>query len=535
MEVVDTYAGVLRASAARFADLEALADGDVRFTFGQLLTDVRAVAAALIVRGIRQGDRVAVWAPNSHWWVRFSEAVHYIGGVVVPINSRYRAIEAREILSRTKARAILIDDRFLGFDYLEALGEAFIDEGVATLDDLEFVVDVSADSSRQSRTDCDIFGWEGFVATGTSVAPETVETAADAVRGSDLGDILFTSGTTGQPKGVAFVQGAVIALYRDFGRIWGLRPGDRYLLSLPMFHSGGFKAGVLTSLIHGAAIVPLAVFDAVEMMRLIERERVSILNGPPTVLYALLDDARRVEFDLSTLRLAATGAATVPVTMVERVQKELPFEHFITAYGMTETYGVATMCNVGDSKEMIANTNGRALPNVLLKVVDADGAELPAGQAGELLVKAPNVTPGYWREIEQSSAAVVDGWLSTGDIGTLDEAGYLKITDRLKDLFVVGGFNVSPAEVEQTLARHPDVREVSVIGVPDARLGEVARAFIIPGSGSTPDEAEIIAWCRERLANFKVPRMVVLVEQLPRNTQGKVMKTELRASFTSVA
>lgn len=529
-ELAGTYAQVLRASTALHAENEAIRDGDVSFTYGELLADVRSVAAALMARGIAHGDRVAIWAPNSHWWVRFSEAVHYIGGVVVPINSRYRATEAREILNRTSARGVLVEGGFLGFDYVGSVGDRVADHDAAAVSELEFVVDVSARSSPAERTGCEVLTWDSFVESGRGLSAEAVEARADAVDRADLGDILFTSGTTGRAKGVEFRQGDVIDLYRDYAAIWGLLPGDRYLVSLPMFHAGGNKAGILASLLNGMTIVPMAIFDAVEMMRMIEHHRITVLNGPPTVIYALLDNPQRDDFDISTLRLAATGAAVVPVAMVERVQKELPFEHFITAYGMTECYGTATMCRVGDSPETIANTNGRPLPRVELKVVDANGAECPVGEQGELLVRGPNVTSGYWNDPNESAAAIRDGWLRTGDIGTLDGEGNLKITDRLKDMFMVGGFNVSPAEIEQVLARHPHVAEVSVIGVDDERLGEVAKAFVIPRADTRLSESEIIAWCRERLANFKVPRSVVIVDGLPRNTQGKVMKAELRAA-----
>jgi acyl-CoA synthetase (AMP-forming)/AMP-acid ligase II len=244
------------------------------------------------------------------------------------------------------------------------------------------------------------------------------------------------------------------------------------------------------------------------------------MNGSPTIYTSIIDHPQRDAYDLSSLRVAATGAAVVPARLVERARTELPFENFITAYGLTECSGTATMCRQGDPDEVVSTTNGRALPGVEVTVVES----------GEVWVRGPNVTPGYWQDEAATAEAIdEDGWLHTGDIGVLTDEGNLKITDRLKDIFIVGGFNVSPAEVEQTLARHPHVSEVSVIGVPDERLGEVARAYVIPKPGTTPDADEVIAWSRERLANFKVPRSVVVVDSLPRNASGKVLKRELRS------
>jgi acyl-CoA synthetase (AMP-forming)/AMP-acid ligase II len=253
------------------------------------------------------------------------------------------------------------------------------------------------------------------------------------------------------------------------------------------------------------------------------------MNGPPTIYSTILDDPERGRFDLSSLRLAATGAAVVPEVLVERARTELPFQNFITAYGLTECYGTATMCRASDSTETVARTNGAPLPGVELRVVDDAGRPVPAGTPGEVLIRGGNLTLGYWQDPEATAAAIdAGGWLHTGDIGTLDAAGNLKITDRLKDLFIVGGFNVSPAEVEQVMARHPDIREVAVVGVADPRLGEVAKAYVIPAHGKAPSERQLIDWCRERLANFKVPRSIAFVEALPRNASGKVLRRELR-------
>ena len=316
--------------------------------------------------------------------------------------------------------------------------------------------------------------------------------------------------------------------YLSWSEVVGLRRGDRYLVVAPFFHCFGYKAGWLACLMRGATVLPQPVFDVAEVLARIPRDRVSVLPGPPA-LYQMILNADRSGSDLSSLRLAVTGAASIPVQLIHDMRDVLGFDTVITGYGLTEATGIATMCRFDDDPETIAKTSGRAIPGVVVKVVDAAGHELPPGQPGEVLVQGYNVMKGYLDEPEQTAATVVDGWLSTGDVGILDERGYLRITDRIKDMFIVGGFNAYPAEIEHTLLGHPAVAEAAVIGVPDPRLGEVGMAFLVAARGEAEvPEAELIAWCRERMANFKVPRRVRWVEALPRNASTKVMKFELR-------
>jgi HIP---CoA ligase len=530
---VRTVPRLVRASAAAFGDRPAIIDGEVTRTFAELADDVLAAARGFAALGIRPKDRVGLWAANSHRWVTAALGLLTAGATVVPLNTRYRGAEARQLLARTQARALVVDQGFLGYDHLGSLFGAVAMEEAAgrDLSDLRLAVNLSAEPATPTGTSLTVVSWSRLITEARRVPEAEALTTADAVRPEDLSEIIYTSGTTGAPKGVQLTHGAAIDLYIPYGRIWGLRPGDRYLIILPFFHTGGNKAGIMTCLLHGVTMVPMPVFDTVTAMRLIERHRITVLNGPPTVYTSILDHPDRDRYDLSSLRLAATGAATVPQRLVERARTELPFENFITAYGLTECCGTATMCRQGDSERVIITTNGSALPGVELRIIGLDGGVAPAGEPGEVLIRGANVTTGYWRDPEATRAAInSDGWLHTGDVGSLDAAGNLKITDRLKDLFIVGGFNVSPAEVEQVMTRHPDVSEVAVVGVPDPRLGEVARAYVIPKPGAAPDAEQIIAWCRERLANFKAPRSVVFVDQFPRSASGKVLRRELRSS-----
>jgi acyl-CoA synthetase (AMP-forming)/AMP-acid ligase II len=434
------------------------------------------------------------------------------GAVLVPLNTRYKAGEAGYILTKTRARLLVTVDGFLDIDYVGML--AGLD-----LPDLSTVV-VYTDGGT---------GWDAFVAGGARVTADIVAARAAAIAADDVSDIFFTSGTTGNPKGAMLTHRQAIALYTTWSELAGLRAGDRYLLVNPFFHTFGYKAGVLACLLRGATIVPQPVFDVDATLRLIESERITVMPGPPTLYTSILNHPDRDRYDLRSLRVAVTGATTVPVTLIERLHAELALETVLTAYGLTETAGTATMCRPGDPPRTVATRCGAAVPGVEIAVVDAGGRPLPAGEPGEVLIRGYNVMRGYLDDPDATAAAIdADGWLHTGDIGVLDERGYLRITDRLKDMFIAGGFNVYPAEIEQVLVRHDAVAEVAVVGVPDERLGEVGRAVVVLRPGRTADAAELIAHCRDRLANYKVPRTVEFVPALPRNASGKVVKSALR-------
>ncbi|WP_436776529.1 AMP-binding protein [Yinghuangia sp. YIM S09857] len=518
-------------SAERYGDAAAVVDNETTLSFRELRDEMLRVARAVRLRGLDRGDRAAIWMPNGAAWVTTALGLLAAGLTVVPVNTRYRAEETAALLGRTRARALFVDHGFLGYDHVGELAKLPADapvpgRPVAALPDLDTIV-----CARAVPVDAP----EGVITLGdftTSRGGTPADTIdLSPVKPDDTAYIIFTSGTTGPPKGVQLLHGVLPRMYQDYSGIWGIRRGDRYLCPLPFFHAGG-QSALLSCLIRGAAVLPVAVFDPAAVLEAVQRFGVTVMIGAPTIFTAILDHPDRDSYDLSSLRLAATGAAVVPVAMVERARTELPFKGFVTAYGLTECHGTATMCAPGDDAITIATTNGQALPGTEVCVVDLDtGAPTAVGAEGEVQVRGYHVSPGYLDDPAGTAEAFDDdGWLRTGDLGTLDEQGNLTITGRLKDLYITGGFNVSPAEVEQVLSRHPAVSEAAVIGVPDARLGEVGRAFVIAKPGVRVAEADLIAWCRERVANFKVPRSVVLCADLPRNATGKVQKTDLRQS-----
>ena len=498
MSVPQTLPAALRAAAERFGDRPALIEGERTTSFADLLAEVRATARGYLAHGLEPGDRVCLWAPNSVEWVVAALAVSYAGGTLVPVNSRYTGHEAADIVDRTKARLVVVADGFLGRTQIADLQKASELPSVAEILDLE-------DLHRLQEIGAD-----------TPVAE--VEARAEAVRPDDVADILFTSGTTGRPKGAMSAHRQTVGVARAWGELGGVTADDRYLVINPFFHSFGYKAGIVVGLTTGATLYPVTTFDLDQTMRLIQHERITVLPGAPTIYQSLLAAPNRGDFDLSSLRLAVTGAAVVPVVLIERMRAPEPeglgIDQVVTAFGMTEAV-VATMCREGDSAETVATTCGRAIPGMEARIADN----------GELLLRGEFVMLGYLDDPDATAEAIDgDGWLHTGDIGTLDEDGNLSITDRLKDMYISGGFNVYPAEVEQVLMRLDGVQDVAVVGVPDERMGEVGKAFVV--GDVSPDD--VLAFARERLANFKVPREVELVDALPRNLGGKVLKNVLR-------
>ncbi|OBG15826.1 fatty acid--CoA ligase [Mycolicibacterium celeriflavum] len=514
-----TIPEVLNRIADRFSDHNALvtagnSTGDRTVTYAELRDEVRRAAAAMMQLGIKSGDRVAIWSPNTWHWVVACLATHYAGGVVVPLNTRYTSSEAADILARTGAPLLFASGEFLGADKAASLDRD-------ALPDLKHVVRVPIEKDDGT--------WDEFVAEGEDL--DEVDARAAAVAPDDVSDILFTSGTTGRSKGVLCAHRQSLDASAAWAACGQLTSDDRYLCINPFFHNFGYKAGILTCLQTGATLIPQLTFDPEQAMAAVAEQRITVLPGPPTIYQTLLDHPKRADYDLSSLRFAVTGAATIPVVLIERMQNELDIDIVLTAYGLTEASGFGTMCRADDDAVTVATTSGRPIADFELRIDNPDESS-----AGEVLLRGPNVMLGYLDDPEATAAAIdSDGWLHTGDVGTVDENGNLRITDRLKDMYICGGFNVYPAEIEQVLARLDGVAEAAVIGVPDKRLGEVGKAFIVTKSGTELDEETVIAYCRQHLANFKTPRSVEFLAALPRNPGGKVVKPLLRQQHSERA
>ena len=514
LEGVRTIPQLVAYAASRFAAQVAIEDQGEVLTYIDLEQAVRDMARACIANGVEAGDRVAIWAPNTARWIVSALGAQMAGAILVPMNTRLKGREAGFLLRRSGAKLLLTVSDFLGINYPDLLREE-------SLPQLEQIVLLSGFGRDM--------GWESFLRTGARVADEIVQQRLDRLQGDDLSDILFTSGTTGNPKGVMTTHEQNLRVYRNYSRVLGLRVGDRYLIVNPFFSTFGYKAGWLSALMRGATVLPHAVFDAPKILDRIERDRITVLPGPPTLYQTLLALPNLRDFDLSSLRCAITGAASIPVELIERMRSDLGFDTVLTGYGLTETCGVVSVCADTDDAKTIATTSGKAAEGVQMRVVDDAGRDVAAGTPGEIIARGYNIMKGYFQDPEETARAIdAAGWLHTGDIGVLDERGYIRITDRKKDMFIVGGFNCYPAEIENILLCHPAVMQAAVIGVPDERLGEVARAYIVlkPGASLTPEE--IILWSRQNMANYKVPRSVEIRTALPMNASGKVQRFALR-------
>ena len=510
-----TIPQVVAHAARRFGGQPAIQDGDTTLSFEELADAGVRACRAFMASGVAAGDRVAIWSPNAWEWVVAAIGLQSAGAVLVPLNTRLKGVEAGGILRTSGAKLLCSVDGFLDTDYVGSLASE-------SLPDLQETILL-----RGERDGCT--SWDDFLGRASEIEIEAARERASGVSPQDLSDMLFTSGTTGAPKGVMTAHGQNIQVFETWSDGVGLREGDRYLVVMPFFHSFGYKAGWLACLLKGATCLPHPVFDARVVLERIAKERITVFPGAPALYQSLLALPELVSFDTSSLRLAVTGAASIPVELVERMRDELGFDSVITAYGLTETCGTVTMCVQGDDPETIATTSGRAIPGIEVRCVDAQGQPVPAGEPGEVVVRGYNVMRGYFRdEAETSKAIDEDGWLHTGDVGILDDKGYLRITDRVKDMFIMGGFNCYPAEIENLMFRHESIAQVAVIGIPDERMGEVAMAFIVPVPGARLLPEAIIDWCRDNMANYKVPRRVEVVDALPMNASGKVTKFVLR-------
>lgn len=514
----------VRIAARTYPHVEALVDGDLRLTFAELAASMVDGVRAAIALGIRPGMRVGLWAPNSARWVLAALAVLGAGGVLIPINTRFKGEEAAFALKRSGAAALVTVTDFLGNDYLGMVRDAAPDCAA-----LRRVVVASGPAAEPDLS------WHDFIAMGRSVSVEQAHAAIDAITSESLSDIMFTSGTTGHPKGVMLTHGQSLRAHGWLCKVLDFRPGDRYLIIPPFFHTFGYKAGWMACIVHGVTAIPQPVLDVDEVMKTIAAEKVSILMGPPTLFSDILDAPNRRDHDLSSLRVVLASAASVPPALVRRMIDELKAEVTVSAYGLTEATSLATTTIPGvDDIADVVDSVGRAALDVELRVVDDSDADVPAGAPGELLLRGYNVMRGYWDDPEETAKAISsDGWLRTGDIAIRDERGFVRIVDRKKDVVLVGGFNVYPAEVERVLGAHPQVAEVAVVGVPDERMGEVPAAFVVLRAGEKLSDKEFLEWAADKIANFKVPRRVIFVDELPRNASMKVLKNPLRSTLLS--
>jgi acyl-CoA synthetase (AMP-forming)/AMP-acid ligase II len=520
--LIDSIPRLVFAAAQRHGELAAIEDDELIISYKELPSLSLAVCRALMASGIKPGDRIAIWGANSGLWVLAAIGLQMAGAVLVPINTRMKAVEAADIINRSGAKLVFSVGDFLKSDYPADLAKLF------TPDQLS-IVTLTPRKRAPLDSCCD---WDTFLTRKEEVSEASAREIAMTITGDDLSDLMFTSGTTGKPKGVMSRHGGMIRAFSVYVKTIGLIPGDRYLVVNPFFHSFGYKAGWVSCLLAGATILPQAVFDADEVFARINKDKITVLPGPPTLYLSLLAHPSLETADLSSLRVAVTGAATIPPVLIERMRSQLGFEVVTTAYGLTECGGLASICDIDTDNETIASTSGRAIEGTEISIMSAQGKILAAGETGEICIRGFHVMKGYFEQPEATAEAIDnEQWLHTGDVGHLDENGYLSITDRLKDMYISGGFNCYPAEIEAVLTEHTAIAQSAVVGIEDERMGEVGCAFITLKSGQLLNESTLISWCRERMANYRVPKQVKIINEMPVNASNKIVKADLIKHF----
>jgi fatty-acyl-CoA synthase len=513
----DTIGTNLERTVARFADRDALIDcpSGRRWTYAELDRDVDRVARGLLAMGVDQRDRVGIWAPNCAEWVLVQYAAAKIGALLVNINPAYRTHELSYVLTQAGVTVLVTAESFKTSDYV-----AMVEEVRGDCPALAHVVVIGTPS------------WDELVSGGEAIDEAALRERSAALSCDDPINIQYTSGTTGFPKGATLSHHNILNNGYFVAGVCGFTEEDTVVLPVPFYHCFGMVMGNLGATSHGATIViPAPGFDPAATLAAVQETGATVLYGVPTMFIAELALADFPTYDLSTLRTGIMAGSPCPVEVMKRVVAEMHMAEVTIAYGMTETSPVSTQTRRDDDLERRVSTVGTVHPHVEVKVVDpVSGVTLPRGEAGELCTRGYSVMVGYWDEPEKT-ADVLDraGWMHTGDLATMDADGYLNIVGRIKDLVIRGGENVYPREIEEFLYSHPDIADVQVVGVPDAKYGEELCAWIRMREGAEPlDAAAVRAFCEGKLAHYKVPRYVQVVDEFPMTVTGKIRKVEMR-------
>jgi fatty-acyl-CoA synthase len=517
----ETIDANLRRAVARFADRDAVVDlaTDRRLTYAELDDAVEAVARGLLARGVERGDRVGIWAPNCLEWFLVQYATARIGAILVTINPAYRTHELEYVLGQAGVGTLISAVRFKTSDYRDMIEQ--VRPGLPGLRDVVHIGDPS---------------WDALLADADADA------AADgagqpAARAAELSfddpiNIQYTSGTTGFPKGATLSHHNILNNGFFVGEICGYTEADRICVPVPFYHCFGMVMGNLASTSHGACVViPAPGFDPAATLRAVAQERCTSLYGVPTMFIAELALPDFADYDLSTLRTGIMAGSPCPVEVMKRVIAEMHMDEVTICYGMTETSPVSTQTRADDSLDRRVATVGRVHPHLEVKIVDPEtDLPVPLGTAGELCTRGYSVMLGYWNEPAKTAEVLRAGWMHTGDLATMDDEGYVSIVGRIKDMVIRGGENIYPREIEEFLYTHPDIVDAQVIGVPDARFGEELMAWVRLREGAGPITAEALReFCTGKLAHYKVPRYVHVVDEFPMTVTGKIRKVEMRA------
>lgn len=518
-------------TAARFPDREALVFGDRRITYRELLNQVNALAKCFLSLGIKKGEGVALWMTNYPEWVITFMAAAKIGAPLITINTRYRTKEAAYIIGQSQAATLVVMDRFIDMSYSDMIYEICPELKVSQPGKLASPAFPSLRNvvclSQEKRPG--MFSFGQIMEMGKSRSDAELKSREESVKVTDPALMIYTSGTTGSPKG-ALLNHNIVRHEYNVANWRHTSEHDRFIAYLPFFHIAGSCSVVILSIICGSCLVLMERWNTEEGMKLIEKERCSIVDGIPTHFIDIVNHPNFDKYDLSSIRTGWIGGAPVPEETIKDIVSKIDMA-LVKVYGMTETTSVTTFTRMGDSAETLAHTDGVLIADdIEIRIADPKtGETLPPEKEGEVCVRGYLVMIGYYNMPEENARRFdKDGWFHTGDLAVMHENGYVSITGRLSDMFIVGGTNAYPAEIEDIIASHPKVKQVYVVGVPDRRLGEVGMACIELKAGETATAEEIIAFSRGRLADYKVPRYVKFMTEFPQTPTGKIQKFKLR-------
>ena len=532
-------------TAERFADGEALvvSHQDVRWSWGELKSRVDAVAAGVIALGLAPGDRVGILSPNNSEWVVAQFATAKAGLILVNINPGYRIGELEYALNAVGCAALIAAPRFKISDYDAMMAElapelpssAPGDLHAARLPDLRWVIRLDPGASGAARSLPGTLDFSALSETAGDVDRARLAELAGELQFDDAINIQFTSGTTGTPKASTLTHHNILNNAYFAARAMNFRQQDRLCIPVPMYHCFGMVLGTLLCMTHGSTMVfPAEWFDPLAVLQTVDAERCTALHGVPTMFIAELDHPDFADFSLTSLRTGIMAGAPCPVELMKRVIDDLHVPEITIGYGMTETGPLSFQTSVTDPLERRVTTVGRVLPHTEVKIVDEHGRIVPVGTPGELLTRGYCVMPKYWNDPERTAEAIDETrWITSGDIATLDEAGYCQIVGRTKDMVIRGGENIYPREIEEFLYTHPKIDEVEVFGVPDPKFGEEVCAWIKLHPGETSSAEEIRGFCKDRIAHFKIPRYVKFVDTFPMTVTGKVQKFVMRQQMAT--
>lgn len=492
--------------------------------YAELDRQADRVAKALIADGAMPGARAAIWAPNMWEWIAAAIGIQRAGGVMVPLNTRLKGGEVADVVRRGDIARLFVIGDFLGRYYPAMLRDE-------AMPGLRRRIVLRATPGQPGHGE---ESWDDFLALADKTPDAALAEREAGVTPDSIADLMFTSGTTGAPKGAIFDHRRSLGGGRAWANISRQTEDDRYCVFGPFSHNASYKAGWVAGLMTGSTLYWPEAYDAVSILDLIASNRITVMAAPPTVFQEMLAHPNWRDWDISSYRFLSTGATVVPIELMKRLQAETSIREITTGYGMTECCGSATHTRPGDPMERVAYTVGTAIEGTEIAIAGPDGRPAAVGEQGEVLIRDDKLLIEYLDNPEATRATLdAEGWLHSGDVGYLDAEGYLRLTDRLKDMYIVGGFNVYPAEIEKQMSGLPGIFQSAIVGVPDQRLGEVGHAFIVRDAGSTLTAEEVLAWSKANLANYKVPRGVTFIDALPMNSTGKVIKYALKELLQS--